>query len=56
MAEQLIPIYSSLSVAIASRIVDEVVRLREAHNNLPLAVAVLDAGGQLVRLLKRALA
>lgn len=48
MAEQLIPIYSSLSVAIASRIVDEVVRLREAHNILPLAVAVLDAGGQLV--------
>lgn len=48
MAEQLIPVFSSLSVAIASRIVDEVVRLRAAHNILPLAVAVLDAGGQLV--------
>jgi uncharacterized protein GlcG (DUF336 family) len=48
VAEQLISIYSSLSVAIASRIVDEVVRLRVAHDILPLAVAVLDAGGQLV--------
>lgn len=48
MAEQLIPIFSSLSVAVASRIVDEVVRLRVAHDILPLAVAVLDAGGQLV--------
>ncbi len=48
MAEQLIPVFSSLSVAIASRIVDEVVRLRAAHDILPLAVAVLDAGGQLV--------
>jgi glc operon protein GlcG len=48
VAEQLIPVFSSLSVAIASRIVDEVVRLRAAHNILPLAVAVLDAGGQLV--------
>lgn len=48
MPEQLIAIHSSLSVAVASRIVDEVVRLREAHDILPLAVAVLDAGGQLV--------
>jgi len=48
VAEQLIPVFSSLSVAIASRIVDEVVRLRAAHDILPLAVAVLDAGGQLV--------
>jgi uncharacterized protein GlcG (DUF336 family) len=48
MAEHLIPIASSLSLALASRITDEALRLRQAHGLLPLAVAVLDAGGQVV--------
>ena len=48
MAEHLIPIASSLSLALASRITDEVLRLRQLHGLLPLAVAVLDAGGQTV--------
>jgi uncharacterized protein GlcG (DUF336 family) len=46
MAEHLIPIYSSLGLAVASRITDEALRLRQEHGLLPLAVAVLDAGGQ----------
>lgn len=48
MAEHLIPIASSLSLALASRITDEALRLRQLHGLLPLAVAVLDAGGQVV--------
>ena len=48
MAERLIPIASSLTLALASRITDEALRLRHAHGLLPLAVAVLDAGGQTV--------
>ena len=46
MAEHLIPIHSSLDLATASRIGSEVLRLRREHGLLPLAVAVLDAGGQ----------
>jgi len=48
MAEQLIPIHSSLDLATATRITDEALRLRQVHGLLPLAVAVLDAGGQTV--------
>ncbi len=48
MAEHLIPIHSSLDLATASRITDEALRLRQAHHLLPLAVAVLDAGGNTV--------
>ncbi len=48
MAEHLIPIASSLSLALATQITDEALRLRQAHGLLPLAVAVLDAGGQTV--------
>jgi glc operon protein GlcG len=48
MAEHLIPIASSLSLDLASRITDEALRLRRLHGLLPLAVAVLDAGGQIV--------
>ena len=48
MAEHLVPIASSLSLALASRITDEALRLRRVHGLLPLAVAVLDAGGQIV--------
>ena len=46
MAEHLIPIHSSLDLATASRIGSEALRLRREHGLLPLAVAVLDAGGQ----------
>lgn len=48
MAEQLIPIHSSLSLAVASQITDEALRLRRQHGLLPLAVMVLDAGGNVV--------
>lgn len=48
MAEHLIPIHSSLDLTIATRITDEVLRLRQLQKLLPLAVAVLDAGGNLV--------
>lgn len=48
MAERLIPIHSSLDLATATRITDEALRLRQQHGLLPLAVAVLDAGGQTV--------
>jgi glc operon protein GlcG len=48
MAEHLVPIASSLSLAVARRISDEALRLRHQHGLLPLAVAVLDAGGQVV--------
>jgi glc operon protein GlcG len=48
MAEHLIKIHSSLDLAIATQITDEVLKLRAAHNILPLAVALLDSGGNLV--------
>ena len=48
MAEHLIPIHSSLDLDTATRITDEVLRLRVQHGLLPLAVAVLDSGGQVV--------
>ncbi len=48
MAEKLVPVHTSLDLATASRITDEALRLRHQHDLLPLAVAVLDAGGNLV--------
>ena len=48
MAEHLIPVHTSLGLALATRITDEALRLRQQHGLLPLAVAVLDAGGQTV--------
>jgi uncharacterized protein GlcG (DUF336 family) len=48
MAEHLIPLHSSLSLGVAQRIASEALRLRREHGLLPLAVAVLDAGGQTV--------
>ena len=48
MAEHLIPIFSSLGLAQATHITDEALRLARAHGLLPMAVAVLDAGGQTV--------
>lgn len=48
MAEQLISVHSSLGIDVAEAIVAAAARLRVQHGLLPLAVAVLDAGGQLV--------
>ena len=48
MAEQLRPVYSSLTLVSAATIVDEAIAARIRESLLPLAVAVLDAGGNLV--------
>ncbi len=48
MSELLKPVSSSLNLAAASSIVDEAIGVRRKENVLPLAVAVLDAGGNLV--------
>ena len=48
MAEHLIPVFSSLGLAVATSITDAALRLRHEHGLLPLAVAVLDSGGQTV--------
>lgn len=48
MPEHLKPIASSLGLEAASRIVDAALAERRKHGLLPLAVAVLDAGGNLV--------
>lgn len=48
MAEQLKHVQSALSLAAASRIVDEALAVRAKEGVLPLAVAVLDSGGNLV--------
>lgn len=48
MAEKLIPLRSSLSLEIATAITDAALRLRLEHALLPLAVMLLDAGGNVV--------
>ena len=48
MAELLRNVHSSLALDVASRIVDEAIAARRREGLLPLAVAVLDAGGNLV--------
>ncbi|MBL8379761.1 MAG: heme-binding protein [Burkholderiales bacterium] len=48
MAEHLVAVTSSLCLADAERIVDAAVAARRSQGLLPLAVAVLDAGGNLV--------
>jgi len=48
VSEQLKPVASSLGLEVASRIIDAAVAERRRHGLLPLAVAVLDAGGNLV--------
>ncbi len=48
MPEHLHPIHSSLSLAAAERIIDAALAARRAEGLLPLVVAVLDAGGNLV--------
>jgi len=48
MSEQLKPLQTSLSLSLANAIVNECLAIRQRENLLPLSVAVLDAGGQLV--------
>ena len=48
MSEQLHPLHTSLSLAQAALILDECLAVRRKEDLLPLAVAMLDAGGQLV--------
>lgn len=48
MTERLLPVHTSLTLAQATAITDEVLRLRASHGLLPLAVIVLDGGGQVV--------
>ena len=48
MPEHLKSIQSSLKLAAASNIVDEALAIRAREGILPLAIAVLDSGGQLV--------
>ena len=48
MAEHLILVHTSLALQAATQITDAALRLRREHGLLPLAVMVLDAGGQVV--------
>jgi len=48
MPKQLHAIHSSLALDVAARIVDEAIVAARSENLLPLAIAVLDAGGNLV--------
>ena len=48
MTEHLRVLHSSLPLSAAARIVDEAIAIRSREGLLPLAVAVLDAGGNLV--------
>ena len=48
MSEQLRSVHSSLALDLAARIVDHAISLARKDGILPLAVAVLDAGGNLV--------
>ena len=48
MTEQLKNIHSSLTLELAAKIIDGAIAIRRREKMLPLAVAVLDAGAQLV--------
>jgi uncharacterized protein GlcG (DUF336 family) len=48
MPEHLHQLQTSIPLEVASRIVDSAISIRRREGLLPLAVAVLDAGGQLV--------
>ena len=48
MAEHLIPIHSSLTLTLATAITNAALSLRQQHSLLPLAVLVLDGGGNVV--------
>ncbi len=48
MDEHLIAVQTSLNLAAATAIIDAALRLRREHGLLPLAVMVLDSGGNVV--------
>lgn len=48
MAEKLVPVHTSLALELAIQITEEALALRRQHGLLPLAIAVLDSGGNLV--------
>jgi glc operon protein GlcG len=48
MTEHLKPVHSSLALAAAAKITDEALAIRGRDGILPLAVVVLDSGGNLV--------
>jgi len=48
MAEKLIAIHSSLALSDADRIITHALKLRQSQGLLPLAVAILDSGGNMV--------
>jgi len=48
VAEHLRTVHSSLTLAVAAQIIDAAIDIRTKEGLLPLAVAVLDAGGNLV--------
>ena len=48
MAKHLVPIHSSIDLGVASLIIDKALELRIQHELLPLAVAIVDSGGNLV--------
>jgi glc operon protein GlcG len=48
MPELLHPVHTSLSLTAAARIVDEALAIRIKEDLLPMAVAVIDSGGNLV--------
>ena len=48
MSEKMYGVYSSLDLITATKIADEALRLRAAHKFMPMAVAILDSGGNLV--------
>ena len=48
MSEKMYGVYSSLDLMTASKIADEALRLRALHKFMPMSVAILDSGGNLV--------
>jgi glc operon protein GlcG len=48
MAEKLVSVQSSLELTVADRIILEALKIRFENHLLPLAIAILDSGGNLV--------
>jgi uncharacterized protein GlcG (DUF336 family) len=48
MGKHLVPIQSSIGLSVATKIIDKALELRIQNDLLPLAIAVVDSGGNLV--------
>ena len=48
MSEKLIAIHSSLALSDADKIITHALKLRQSYGLLPLAVVILDSGGNMV--------